>query len=93
MQVNITTINNGDVTTLELRVKNNFGTNLVYPVCKKSCMLANLAGKKTFSVGNLVLISMMGFRISFINIPADKIEPFNKNNFGKFYQFLEDWNK
>jgi len=74
--------------TLIVRVKNNYGTNVIYPVCQKSCIFAGMLNKKTLSPNDLNHISMLGFRIGFNNIPTEKTEPFNQNNYKGFAKFL-----
>ena len=79
-------------TLLILRVKNVYGKALVYPVCQQSGLLAALANKKTFSPRDLKMISLMGFRIGFNNIPTECTEPFNQNQYKGFQKFLDGWN-
>lgn len=93
MEINNMTINNGTVdTSIIVRVKDNYGTNVIYPVCQKSQIFALMLGKKTLSPSDLHHISALGFRIGFNNIPSNLIEPFNENNFVGFERFLIDWN-
>jgi len=77
--------------TIILKVKNVYGLMKVYPVCQKSCIFAGMLNKKTLSPSDLEHISMLGFRIGFNNIPTDKTEPFNQNNYKGFGRFLAHW--
>ena len=93
MEVHITNnITDNNFFPLILRVKNNFGTNVIYPVCQKSQIFAGMMNKKTLSPRDLEHISMLGFRIGFNNIPSDKTEPFNEVNYKGFAKFLMEWN-
>ena len=78
--------------TLIVRVKNVFGNNKIYPVSQKSCIFAGMLGKKTLSPNDLHNISMLGFSIEFNNIPTEKTEPFNQNQYHNFQKFITKWN-
>lgn len=79
--------------TLVLRVKSNYGKNLIYPVCQKSCIFAGMLGKKTLSPSDLHHIALLGFRIGFNNIPTEYTEPFNQNQYKGFEKFITEWNR
>jgi hypothetical protein len=49
---------------ITVRVTNNYGTRAVYPVCPTACLLAELAGTKTFTHAALQKIERLGYAIN-----------------------------
>jgi hypothetical protein len=49
---------------LTVRKTNNYGTPVVYPVCRKAVLLAKLAGTKTFTAHALETIKALGYTIN-----------------------------
>ena len=46
-----------------VQIKNNYGTDLVYPVCDQAKIFAEIAGKKTLSNLNINLIKKLGYQV------------------------------
>lgn len=52
---------------LQLKIKNVYGMDRIYPACRKSQRLADLKGSKTFSVEDVKLIKEeLEFKITFM---------------------------
>ena len=52
---------------LQLKIKNVYGVDKIYPACRKSQRLADLKGSKTFSVQDVKLIrDDLEFEITFM---------------------------
>jgi len=49
--------------TILVTIKNNYGTEAIYPVCEKSKSFASLAGKKTLSRSDIATIKSLGFSV------------------------------
>ena len=49
--------------TILVTIKNNYGTEAIYPVCEKGIAFASLAGKKTLSRNDIALIKSLGFSV------------------------------
>jgi len=47
--------------SVTIEIKTEFGTKRAYPVCPLGQLLAELAGKKTFSRGQLETIEKLGY--------------------------------
>lgn len=47
--------------TILVTIKNNYGTEAIYPACDKSQSFASLAGKKTLSRSDIATIKSLGF--------------------------------
>lgn len=46
-----------------VKIKNNYGRDIVYPDCETSNIFASLAGTKTLSESDLALIEKLGYSI------------------------------
>lgn len=46
---------------LEVEVKNVYGRNVVYPVCEKSRLLAQLSGNRTLTPEAVAVIKTLGY--------------------------------
>ena len=55
---------------LKVKIENVYGTKLVYPVCEKSKLLANLTNNKTLTEHSRRLIKLLGY--SFEIVMEDK---------------------
>lgn len=49
--------------TIYVRIKNTYGTDLVYPACDTSFMLSALVGTKTFTDRQIQLIKALGYEL------------------------------
>lgn len=49
---------------LIVRKEKVYGRELIYPVCEKSKGLARIAGKKTFTPYEIVIIKSLGYKIT-----------------------------
>ena len=50
--------------TLIVKRKNVYGNNLVYPVCDKSKLFANISGNKTLLPEVIELIKKLGYNLT-----------------------------
>jgi len=55
---------------LKVKIKNVYGTELVYPVCEKSKLFANLTNNQTLTEHSRRLIKLLGY--SFEIVMEDK---------------------
>jgi hypothetical protein len=46
---------------LKVQVKNNYGRNVVYPVCEKSQLLTRLSGNRTLTSEAIETIKLLGY--------------------------------
>lgn len=46
-----------------VRIKQVYGNELIYPVCKFACAFAELTGKKTLSRSDLAHIKYLGYTV------------------------------
>jgi hypothetical protein len=49
---------------LTVRIANNYGGRVVYPVCETSQLLAQLAGTRTLTAQAIEIIQALGFTLS-----------------------------
>jgi hypothetical protein len=50
-----------DDKTLEVTIRNNFGTDHYYPYCGKAEIFAILTGKKTLTINDITWIKSLGY--------------------------------
>lgn len=48
---------------ITVRVKNNYGNNLVYPVCDKAKLFASIACSKTLTSATIKDIKSLGYKV------------------------------
>jgi len=46
---------------LEVQIKNNYGREMVYPICEKSRLLAQLSGNRTLTPEAIAVIKRLGY--------------------------------
>ncbi len=46
-----------------IQIRNVYGNNLAYPVCKRACLFARLTGHKTLSRSTLYDIEELGYSV------------------------------
>ena len=51
---------------IKVTIKNVYGNNLIYPVCKSAECFACLIKKKTFTMVDLMYIKELGYTINYI---------------------------
>lgn len=51
---------------VELQIRNKYGRDLIYPVSPNAHVLAEMVGKKTFSMPDVKLIEKLGFKIEWV---------------------------
>jgi|TARA_R110000737_G_scaffold281127_1_gene287732 hypothetical protein len=51
---------------LQFKIKNVYGVDRIYPACRKSQILANLKGAKTFNAMDMDWIGELEFEITFM---------------------------
>ena len=49
--------------TIQIKIKNVYGNELIYPVCTKAKLFASLANTKTFTQRALVDIIALGYSL------------------------------
>ena len=49
--------------TITVKIKNNYGTECIYPVCPKAQNFADIADTKTLTPYVITLIKSLGFKI------------------------------
>jgi hypothetical protein len=49
---------------LKVKVKNNYGTEHIYPVSEEAKLLAQLAGSKTLTQSTIEIAKKLGFKFS-----------------------------
>lgn len=54
-------MDNEKTNTIQVRVKNVYGNELVYPACETSKLLCDLAGDKTITARSMILIKKLGY--------------------------------
>lgn len=47
-----------------VEIKTVYGRELIYPLCDKALLLAELAGKKTLDRTDLAIIQRLGFQVN-----------------------------
>ena len=47
-----------------IEIKNNYGTQCIYPVCETAQQLIKLTGKKTFSHADIKVIQSLGYTVT-----------------------------
>jgi hypothetical protein len=50
--------------TVTVKIKNVYGNELIYPVCDKACLFADIAGTKTLSRTVVAQIKRLGYSIT-----------------------------
>lgn len=53
---------------ITIKEKSVYGNTLLYPVCDKATIFANLIGKKTFTSNDLDLIAALGYELNIIRL-------------------------
>lgn len=48
---------------IQIRIKNNYGIEMAYPVCDKAILFAKIAGDKTLTHATLQNIKTLGYEI------------------------------
>lgn len=66
----IRTVERIQMEKLKVKIKNVYGTELVYPVCEKSKLFANLTNNQTLTEHSRRLIKLLGY--SFEIVMEDK---------------------
>lgn len=56
---------------IKVKVKTVYGNRLVYPVCQRAQLLAEIAGTKTFSKDVLLRIKQLGYTVE---VQADTLD-------------------
>lgn len=51
---------------IQVQVKNVYGNELVYPICDKAKLFAEIAGDRTLTFNTLKCIKALGYRIEVI---------------------------
>jgi len=46
---------------LEVQIKNNYGREMVYPICEKSQLLTRLSGNRTLTEEAIAVIKRLGY--------------------------------
>ena len=59
---------------ITVEVKSSYGSDLVYPACETSRMLAELIGAKTFTPAKLAIIRRLGYEVT-AKAPAVPVLP------------------
>ena len=59
---------------IKVTVKNVYGNDLVYPLCRKARSFTRLLGKKTLSPWELKVIQGLGYRILFFDNTCEEGE-------------------
>jgi hypothetical protein len=52
--------------TVQVEIKNVYGSKVVYPVCQTAKLLSNLAGTKTFTPSAIVAIKDLGYQFEIV---------------------------
>ena len=47
--------------TLLVQVKNNYGSEVIYPICNNSRLIAKLAGTKTITDDAVKILKLLGY--------------------------------
>jgi hypothetical protein len=50
--------------SITVRVANNYGNKVIYPVCDDALLFAYIAGTKTLTAANIGHIKMLGYTIN-----------------------------
>ena len=48
---------------ITVEIKNNFGSQAIYPVCDKAITFAKIAGTRTLTSNTLSLIKQLGYQV------------------------------
>jgi len=64
---------------IEIQIKNVYGNELIYPICKIGKAFANIAKTKTLSIQVLQTIADMGFDIEVGNIKEKDLLKIDKS--------------
>jgi hypothetical protein len=48
---------------ITVRIQNNYGNKVIYPVCKHAMTFADIAGTKTLTESTLKLIEKLGYKV------------------------------
>jgi hypothetical protein len=51
------------VNTITVKIKNNYGSEVIYPVCVNAQHFAEIAGTKTLTPYSITLIKSLGYRV------------------------------
>lgn len=60
--------------SIQVCIKNVYGNELIYPVCEKAKIFAQLARKKTLDTYDLKLIKALGYAVSVVPAYELKLE-------------------
>lgn len=52
--------------TVQVEIKNVYGSKAIYPVCQTAKLLSNLAGTKTFTPAAIVAIKALGYQFEIV---------------------------
>lgn len=58
---------------IEIRVDSVYGNLVVYPVCERAKLIAELAGTKTLTHASLCLAERLGFDIVAVDTSAERL--------------------
>jgi hypothetical protein len=53
----------GVLMTITVTIKSNYGTEMIYPVCLKAKLFADISNKKTLSRLDIAAIKSLGFEV------------------------------
>ncbi len=52
--------------SIQVKIKNVYGTEKIYPVCEQAKLFAQLAGQKTLTTREINLIKQLGYEIEVV---------------------------
>lgn len=58
---------------IEIKIKDVYGNQMIYPACEKARLFATIAGTKTLTHATLCLIERLGYEIKDVTIRSWKV--------------------
>jgi hypothetical protein len=51
------------MSTITVRIQNNYGSQQIYPACTQSALFTDLVGQRTLTHSQIQIIKQLGFKI------------------------------
>ena len=60
-------------TTIQIQVRDNFGSRVAYPICENAKLFASIAGTQTLTAKTIAKIKCLGFTIRVEMPPQNEV--------------------
>jgi len=61
------------MTTIQLELRSNYGSEAIYPACETARMLCELFNTKTFTTRHLAILQRLGYRFQVVDKAGQRL--------------------